>query len=145
MVTKFLLENDMLESTIMKNDKTFRMNDEILRDFIEDTNQWYEEEALELGVDIDDIMVYDMSVDLDDERDRKMVKLATYNCLMDICFSLAKGDRNSTQDIYWLKYNKLEKKFSDLQSTMSYSRIIGEKPAIIKSQSSWNSVETSRG
>lgn len=145
MTTQFLLESDLLESTIMKADKTFRMSDELLSDFIEDTNQWYEEEALELLVDIDDIMVYDMSVDLKDERDKKMVKLATYNCLMDICFSLAKGDRNKTEDIYWLKYDKLETKFNNLLSAMSYYRIIGEKPAVIKTSSDNSYVETSRG
>ena len=145
MTTEFLLESDILESTIMKADKSFRMPEDLLNEFIEDTNQWYEEEALELLVPIEDIMVYDISVDLKDLRDKKMVKLATYNCLMDICFSLAKGDRNKTEDVYWMKYNKLETKFNNLLSAMSYYRIIGEKPAVIKTSGGCSSVETSRG
>lgn len=142
MAIEFFLKEDLVESTILDKDTRITIESSELKNrFLDDTNEWYEEEALELGVDEDDIMIYDPSVDISDERNKKMVKLCTLHFLKNIFFSLWK----KKDDIYEIKLEKAEEAYDKLLSTMTPERIRGEKPAATKTTNSFATIRKNRG
>lgn len=140
MVT-FLLKEDIEESTILNSDSSFRLESSITNNFLKETNEWYTEEAIELGVDETDIMVYNPNVDIEDKRNKAMVKLCEYYFLKNVFFSLSK----IKDDIYWIKYEQVSKLFDNYVSKMTINRIEGISPATIKTPNSYMTIRKYRG
>lgn len=138
----FLLTKDLTESSILKSVLgDINMDSTLQNEFLFQTNEWYLEECLELGVDESEIMTYNPNTDTADLRNRSMVQLATYHYLKQVFFS----EWGAKEDIFQLKLPIAQREFDNLLGKMNKTRIKGERPAIIKTQSSFASITRRRG
>lgn len=141
MAFNFLLNNDLTESSILKSVLgEINMDGTLQNQFLFQTNEWYLEESLEFGVAEEDIQVYNPNIDTEDERNRSMVRLATWKYLTLVFFS----EWGSKDDIYAQKLPYAQKEFDKLYSKMTPERITGEKPAEIKTQDEFGTIEIGR-
>lgn len=139
---KFLLSADIDDSVLIDEDELSLIGKTKVKIFLEKTNKWYYDQALELKVSEDDIFVYNPNVDTEDLRDTKCVEVAEHHYLSNAFFALWK---KSKDDVYKDKYLIVEKKLSNIISNLSYDRIIGLKPAVLKTQNGWSTIGRKRG
>lgn len=141
-MAEFYLKEDLVESTILNTDTTINIEStELKQRFLDEVNEWYTEEAGELGVPEDDIMVYDPTIDIEDERNKKMVKLCEAYYLKTVFFALWKKDG----DIYEKKLAKAETNFDKLLGSMTADRILGISPASNRTPNGFMTIKKRRG
>lgn len=137
----FLLTSDITESSLLKANGAINFSEELQNDLLTIANEWYLEECLELGVEEDEIMVYNPNIDTEDERNRTMVRLVLSYYLIEAFFS----EWGKKDDIYELKLPRAEANFDNLRVKMTPNRITGESPAVIKTPDSFTSFNIRRG
>lgn len=127
----FLLTQDLVESSLLKANGLINMDEVLQNRLLKESNEWYLEEAEELGVDESDIMVYNPNIDASDERNRTMIKLVMSHYLVNAFYA----EWGKKDDIYELKLPKAQKDFDILIVKMTPNRVMGISPAVIKSPS----------
>lgn len=140
-MVNFLLTSDINEQSLKKATGVINFSETLQLEYLDEVNEWYTEQSLELGVDEDDIKVYNPNIDDKDERNRAMVKLCLYKYYKEVFFY----EWGKNEDIFNLKYPIVEKEFNNMLVKMNYNRIIGEKPAVVKSTLSFTSFDIHRG
>lgn len=133
-MVNFYRKEDINESTFIRADRSFRIPDDIADTFLEDTNQWYTELAIDYGVAEDEIALF-VPPNIEN-RNSQMVKLAQYYFFKEVFFSLS----NEKDDIYWIKYLDTEKKFEKQLGKVSIEKILGLSPSSVKTQSTFGTI-----
>ncbi|MCP4991555.1 MAG: hypothetical protein GY928_37505 [Colwellia sp.] len=135
----FLIHKDIDDSTLIDAGEISLIGRANEKKFLDKANKFYLEEALELGVDKDDIMVYDPNVDTEDLRNNKCIELVEYHFLKNAFFSLWKGG-DKEKDVYYNKYIEAKKEFNNMMSSLTVNRIKGKRPAERKTSNSYSTV-----
>jgi len=135
----FLIHKDIDDSTLIDGSEISMIGRSNEKKFLDKANKFYLEEALELGVLEDDIMVYDPNIDTEDLRNNKCIEVVEYHFLKNAFFSLWKGG-DKEKDVYYSKYIEAKKEFNNMLSSLSPNRIKGERPAEKKTRNSYGTI-----
>lgn len=137
----FLIKKDIKDSTLVDTNGKSLIGEGKEKEFLDLANEFYLNEALELRVSEDDIVVYDPNIDTEDLRDY-WCKQITRQLFLKLAFSaLIKKDG----DVYHIKKRDAEKEFNKILSKLSANRIIGNRPATIKTQNSYSTITRHHG
>lgn len=133
----FLISSDIKDSVLIDEDELSLIGKAKERKFLDSANEFYLNEAIELGVDESDIVVYDPNTDTEDLRDYNCKKVVELHFLKDAFFALWK---KSEKDIYQAKYTETVKLFNNSVSKLTPNRIKGYKPAERKTSNSYGTI-----
>lgn len=139
----FLLNQDIDDSVLIDEKDVALMGLTKQLKYIDLANEWYLTEATELGVLEENIKVYNPNVDTSDGRDFYMKQLVESFFLILAFTSLWRKEND--KDIYYLKLQKAEANYDKYISKLSYDRIVGNKPAVIKTPNSYNTIIWRKG
>jgi hypothetical protein len=140
----FLIHDDIDDSTLIDANEMTMIGNQNEKKFLDKANKFYLEECLELGVDEDDIMVYDPNNDTEDLRNNKCVEVAEYHFLQNAFFSLWKGG-DKEKDVYYSKYMEAKSLFNSKLSSLTPNRIKGKRPAERKTTNSYATITRHHG
>lgn len=135
----FLIRKDIDDSTLVDSNEISLIGAKNQKKFLDKANKFYLEECLELGVDEDDIMIYDPNNDTEDLRNNKCVEIAELFFLKDAFFSLWKGGKKE-EDVYYNKHIKAEQDYKTKLSALTPNRIKGERPAERKTTNGYSTI-----
>lgn len=136
MSIKFLISKDIEDSTLIDSDEMSRIDLTIQKKFLDQSNEFYLNEALELGVSESEIIVYDPNVDTEDLRDYNCKRIVEFHYLKDVFFALWKKGKLEN-DVYYQKYLEVTKLYNNLLSKLTPGRIRGYKPSETKTSNSF--------
>lgn len=144
MSIEFLLHSDIDESTLIDQDERSTIGRSKEKKFLDKANKFYLEEALDLGVQEDEIMLYDPNNDTEDLRNHKCIEVVELHFLMNAFFSLwKKGDKD--KDVFYGKYIEAKKDFNNKLSSLTPDRIRGKRPANRKTSNSYMTITKTLG